>query len=166
MKTLKHYKDLFRYNSWANQRYREIMKNISWENFQVDTVIGNLLERIVHIFASYEMWYKRMQGKSPHTLIKVNDFGSWGELSDKWENNDELLMNYLDTLDEADLQRQTSYISLDGKKYTRRIRHILLHLILHPAYHRGQISATFKQLGFPPLPPSDMVVYFNEFPDD
>jgi uncharacterized damage-inducible protein DinB len=141
------------------------MKDIPWEDLQVETVIGNLLERIVHIFASYEMWYERMQGGSPQNLIKKEDFRSWNELSNKWESADQLLINYLSILDTSDLQKQISYTSLDGTKYIRKIRHVLLHLIQHPIYHRGQITAIFKQLGLPPLPPSDMVIYFKEFPE-
>ncbi len=165
MDILNHYKSLFRYNLWANQRYREKMKNILWEDLQVETVIGNLLERIVHVFESYEMWHQRMQGGSPQTIIKMEDFQSWDELSNKWESADQLLINYLHTIDTVDIQKHITYTSLDGTKYTRKIRHILLHLVQHPTYHRGQISAMFKQLGLPPLPPSDMVIYFNEFPE-
>ncbi|MDH5402351.1 MAG: DinB family protein [Candidatus Heimdallarchaeota archaeon] len=153
-------KDFFAWNMWANDRYREKLSEISIVELKVDTPYGKLLDRIIHIFASYEMWYLRMEGKSPNKVLNSSDFISWDAISSTWKNYDKLLLDFVEVLSPEDINRIVSYTSMDGTIYKRKIKHILMHLISHPNYHRGQISAIFKYLNLPALPSTDMVIYF------
>lgn len=155
---------LFRWNLWANSRYRKVLRTMDIERLKFETPYGIMLDRIIHIFGSFEMWHKRMNGESPRTMISSKDFASWDELEKKWIEFDELLLSYVSSLSSDQLGKEVAYISFDGKEYQRKIKHILLHLTAHPNYHRGQISSLFKLLNLPQLPPTDMVVYFLENP--
>ncbi len=151
---------LFEWNAWANERYRNVFREIGIDNLRIDTPYGNMLDRIVHIFASFEMWHKRMQGLSPSTVIKADQFTTWDDLESTWIKFDKLLIDYVSELNIEDMQRYVEYTSLDGKQYRRKIQHILLHLTAHPNYHRGQISSMFKMMKIADLPATDMVVFF------
>ena len=135
--------NLFEWNAWANRRYCEVFSKMEFNSLNMDTPYGNLLDRIVHIFASFEMWYKRMNGVSPRKVIRSDDFSTWENLQQTWIQFDELLLNYVRSITKEELETKVSYTSLDGSVYTRQIRHILLHLTAHPNYHRGQISSIF-----------------------
>ncbi|MCY3410499.1 MAG: DinB family protein [Candidatus Heimdallarchaeota archaeon] len=156
---------MFAWNAWANRRYRQVFSEMQFEELNRETPYGNLLDRIVHIFASFEMWYQRLQGESPTDTIKAADFNNWSELERKWIELDHLMLGYVDFLSDEELEQEVQYTSLDGKKYSRKQKHILLHLTAHPNYHRGQLSTYFKMEGLPALPSTDMVLYFLEVPE-
>lgn len=157
--------NLFEWNAWANRRYQEVFSSMDYNSLNLVTPYGNLLDRIVHIFSSFEMWYKRLNGQSPNNVVTSSDFSTWGELQIRWVEFDNLLLEYVRSISEDELERIVTYTSLDGSVYTRKIRHILLHLTAHPNYHRGQISAIFKMNNLPKLPATDMVIYFLENTD-
>lgn len=157
--------NLFEWNAWANMRYQKVFSSMEYNSLNVVTPYGNLLDRIVHIFSSFEMWHKRMNGESPDKVTQSSDFSTWDDLQSKWMEYDNLLLEYVKSVTEAELARTVTYTSLDGRVYTRKIRHIILHLTAHPNYHRGQISAIFKMNNLPKLPATDMVIYFLENTD-
>lgn len=151
---------LLEWNAWANEKYRQVLKDIPIDKMKIGTPYGRLLDRIVHIFASFKMWQQRMEGQSPQSVIKADDFDGWDDLFITWKEYEHSLINFSKGLSPDILQSEVSYTSLDGNTYTRQIRHIMLHLTAHQNYHRGQISAIFKERKLSPLPSTDMVIYF------
>ena len=152
---------MFNYNKWANTQYRKVLKIIDIEDLKRETKYGILLDRIVHIFASYQMWHKRLQNESPKEVIKTSDFNDWNELENKWIEMDNLLLDYVKSSGDDLLDQEVSYTSLDGRKFTRNRTDILFHLIQHPTYHRGQLSSIFKHSELPDLPATDVVVFLT-----
>lgn len=152
---------MFIYNKWANSRYRTVLRGISMVDLRIKTEYGLLLERIIHIFASYEMWYKRLHNQSPTEVIKSTDFSNWTELENKWIEMDDLLIEYLSVVSQDLLGETVSYTSLDGREFTRKREDILFHLIQHPTYHRGQLSSYFKHSELPNFPATDVVVFLT-----
>ena len=124
--------------------------------FRVDAII---LENLVtshdleegwrlftHLLAAQELWLSRMEGREPtlpvwpdpdaelcHTLLKRNREG---------------YRAFLATHDDED--RECSYTNSQGVPYTSTIGEILDHLLLHGAYHRGQIALQFRSAGIDP----------------
>lgn len=153
---------MFQWNAWANEKYRSVLQDITLYELKRDTPYGILLDRIIHIFASFKMWYQRMTGVSPDKVLSSSDFATWDELATTWKAYDQLLIDYVATLDDDALHETVEYVSLDKSTYRRKRKDILMHLTAHPNYHRGQISAIFKTSGLTSLPSTDMVVYFLE----
>lgn len=50
-------------------------------------------------------------------------------------------------LDDAGLAREVDYVNSLGEPWTSRVDTILLHAVMHSAYHRGQIATLLGQSG-------------------
>ena len=61
-----------------------------------------------------------------------------------------LWRDYLDGLLAADLSRAVSYKNSKGEVYTSAVEDILTHVLLHSAYHRGQIASHMRANGQTP----------------
>ena len=61
-----------------------------------------------------------------------------------------LWKNYLAASSEADLAKTVSYQNSKGETWSSRKDDILMHLITHSAYHRGQVAAAVRAAGFTP----------------
>jgi uncharacterized damage-inducible protein DinB len=66
-----------------------------------------------------------------------------GELHALWKD-------YLGTKTEAGLAQTVDYKNSQGEPWTSRVDDILMHLITHSAYHRGQAAASVRAAGFTP----------------
>ena len=61
-----------------------------------------------------------------------------------------LWKNYLTALGEAGLARSLTYKNTKGESFSSQKQDILLHVVMHSAYHRGQIAADMRAAGFSP----------------
>ena len=50
----------------------------------------------------------------------------------------------------SDLTAQASYQNSKGEKFSSRQADILMHVVMHGAYHRGQIAAAIRAAGSEP----------------
>jgi uncharacterized damage-inducible protein DinB len=57
-----------------------------------------------------------------------------------------------------DPNRVIEYKNLKGDAFAKPVWEILLHVVNHGTYHRGQIAAMLRQLGH--VPPSTDFIYF------
>ena len=59
-------------------------------------------------------------------------------------------MRCLETLDEEGLEDGVAYRNTKGEFWTSTVADILTHVVLHSAYHRGQIAAAIREAGGTP----------------
>ena len=141
MDLIAHFTRLFAYDGWANQ---EVLTGLRASA----TPLPRALELMAHIFSSERLWMARLEQK-PHTLpvwptltLEECD-GQATELPVLWKN-------YLADRSEADLAEPVSYRNSKGEPWSSRKDDILMHLITHSAYHRGQVAMAVRAAGRTP----------------
>lgn len=133
------FRRLFSYNDWANRETIKCLKQ---------TLPPRSLKFIAHILAAEKLWLERLQGK-PQSLPVWPDF----TLSQCQEHADELprlWRNYLEESAPAGLSRSVQYKNSKGEPWSSRESDILMHVIVHSAYHRGQIASDMRAAGLSP----------------
>jgi uncharacterized damage-inducible protein DinB len=68
--------------------------------------------------------------------------------------------NFLDSLTPEKLASDLTYKNLKGVEHKTPIQDVLMQLMLHSAYHRGQVAAAVREAGGKPAP-TDYVVYLR-----
>ena len=58
--------------------------------------------------------------------------------------------NYLDQLGEAGFEKNVAYQNTKGESWSNSVDDILTHVIMHSAYHRGQIASDMRATGHTP----------------
>ena len=71
------------------------------------------------------------------------------------------MMNFAAGLSEADWSREASYKTLAGKPFNTPLWQIVLHVVNHGSYHRGQVTNMLRQLGVKPVN-LDLVRFYRE----
>ncbi len=141
MDLVEHLQRLFAYDDWANREVLAVLQ-------QAETVPARSLKLVSHVLSAERLWLERLQ-QQKHTLSVWPDCTlqecetEAAELSVLWKN-------YLDTANEAGLSHPVSYRNSKGENWTNRKDDILLHVIMHSAYHRGQIATDMRAAGFTP----------------
>ncbi len=136
-----HFTRLFAYDAWANQEVLSGLRSAA-------TPPPRALILMAHIFSSQRLWMERLEQK-PQTLPVWPEFTleqcdrQAVELPVQWKS-------YLAGKSEADLAEPVSYQNSQGETWSSRKDDILMHLITHSAYHRGQAAAAVRAAGFTP----------------
>lgn len=140
MDLVKHLTRLFAYDEWAN---REVLANL-----RLLPPVPRAMELMSHVFSSQRLWMERMEQK-PQSLPVWPDF----TLEDSEKQAIELgtlWKGYLSRSTEADLAGPVRYQNSRGESWSSRKDDILMHLITHSAYHRGQAVQAVRAAGFTP----------------
>ena len=132
---------LFSYDDWAN---REVLTGLQTLNHPPLRSV----KLLAHIISAERLWLERLKVQK-QTYPVWPDFTlencqlEIAELPALWKA-------YLAFLKEEGLARSLTYKNSKGESWTSLKQDILMHVVMHSAYHRGQIAADMRAAGFTP----------------
>jgi uncharacterized damage-inducible protein DinB len=141
MSMISYFQRLFAYDDWAN---REVLASL--QGLKVPP--ARSLKFLAHIVSAERLWLERL-------LVQKQTYPVWpdfslsqcglevAELSGLWKN-------YLGSLKESDLTGDLTYKNTKGESWSSQKQDILMHVIMHSAYHRGQMAADIRSAGLTP----------------
>lgn len=136
-----YFRGLFEHVEWANERAIEAVRQ--GED-------PRALELLAHSLASEVVWYARIEtGQSAH--LKIWPTLSIDECADLARESARGYRKLVDGLTPDDLERSVTYRNSKGTEFRTRLGDILLHVVLHASYHRGQIAFRLRESGGEPV---------------
>ncbi len=147
----------FQYNRWANGRTLEAVRQLTNEeaNRYLYTSHHGVLGTLDHIYRADRIWMNRLQGGPALTLKDFENQKTLDSLEKIWLP---ILDQWRDWVATADLDSTLNYHNLAGKAASIKLWQMVLHLVNHSSYHRGQVTTMLRQLGHIPVQ-TDISVY-------
>ena len=144
--------ELFDYNYWARDRQLQACAGLTEEQFlrPLGNSFPSLRDTLTHLLAVEWLWLERWRGRSPQTLLAPAEFPTLAALSQRWQTVEREMREYLAGLSEEALECPLTCVSTRGQTWTYPLWRMILHLLQHQSYHRGQVTALFRQLGVQP----------------
>ncbi|HET7213436.1 MAG TPA: DinB family protein [Terriglobia bacterium] len=150
MDSLDSFRQLFEYDYWASQESLRSM-------MALDAPPARALKVAGHILGAQRIWLGRLETRggeppAPWPLMSLKEAGAaFNEMHERWKS---LLDNLApDRLDEDLVHRNSK-----GVESRVPVRDVLMQLVTHGAYHRGQIAAMVREAGGTPAP-TDYIVW-------
>jgi uncharacterized damage-inducible protein DinB len=130
------------YDAWANRA-------------TADALLGQspppprALRWMAHIVGAQWLWLLRLGFEDAERLAV------WPELSpeETVEHVERLAGDwprYLDGISGGELEGSIAYSNSKGERWTSHVRDVIEHVVIHSAYHRGQIAAELRASGMEP----------------
>ncbi|MDB6157589.1 MAG: DinB family protein [Gammaproteobacteria bacterium] len=143
------------YNKWANARLYRMSGALPQEAYRrnVGAYFGSLHGTLNHLLTADRIWMRRLTGSGDHpnelNAIVCDELQS---LHTARETEDERIVTFVETLEEAQFERQCDYRTLNGTPQKQPIGEILAHLFNHQTHHRAQAHTILTLLGVEPDP--------------
>jgi uncharacterized damage-inducible protein DinB len=156
-----HFLMMARYNAWANLRLYKMAGALPEELYrrEVGVYFKSLHETLNHLLVTDRIWMRRLTGKGSHpnklNAIAFDDFAS---LQAARTSEDLRIVNYIENLQEADIEKELDYSTLNGTPQKQPICEILAHWFNHQTHHRGQAHAVLTLVGVTEPEPLDLLV--------
>lgn len=132
-------KDLLDYNYEMNRRLIQLFIE---NKTATDARTTSLLS---HILNAQQVWNSRILGETPFGVWQLNP-------SDQLEKiNQSVYEKSLKIIEKLPLDKLILYQNTQGKRFSNSVCDILLHIVNHATYHRGQIATAFRIQGIQPL---------------
>lgn len=160
--TIHDLQSLYQYNAWANSQFYGALEGLEAARLTkpIESSFPSLLDTFAHIVAAEWVWLERWNGRNP------GSFPDWLErprLQDLRARLSEIELSraeLLRRLTEAELESEVTYRTLSGLPFTDRLLDLLLHVVNHSSYHRGQLTTMLRQMGATPVA-SDYVLFLR-----
>jgi uncharacterized damage-inducible protein DinB len=132
---MRHLRGLLRYDVWANRETLRALKR---------SAPPRSLRWLAHIVGAEYLWMARL--RRHQEILPV-----WPELGveacgERLDELSRLWPEYLDDTHES-LTEKVPYMNSKGEAWTNTVEEILTHVVIHSAYHRGQIAADVRASG-------------------
>ncbi len=154
--------DLLAYNRWANHQYLDVIARISDEQFtrKLGGSFGSVRDTLVHLAWAEWLWAKRWQKSSPQVRAIPDQFPTVESIRMYLKDVEEAQIRVF-SHGEADLRTvRIRYTNLKREEWEYTLEQMVYHLMMHSAYHRGQLATLLRQLDVVP-PTTDYLVYLD-----
>lgn len=146
MELLDYFRRQFEYDTWANREVLFTIQRISAS--ASETQLTRSLQLLSHILSAERLWLERLAARRqslpvwPKFLLDQCE-AQIEELSGLWRD-------YFLQLTSFTLSEKITYQNSKGESWSSTVQDILTHVLLHSAYHRGQIASCMREAGHTP----------------
>ena len=139
----------FEYSLWASLKVLEAAEKLSQEVVEKDrgNSFGGILDTLAHVFQADRVWWKRFSGEPYFTLTQADDFFDLQKLKAEWPVVMGEFVAWIRAQDDSKFEERLFWRNIRGEDKEEVMYKILLHIVNHGTYHRGQVITMIKQAG-------------------
>jgi uncharacterized damage-inducible protein DinB len=141
MELIEHLRRQFAYDAWAN---REVLAGLK----SSQRPAARPLQLLAHILSAERLWLERIRNQ-PQSLPVWPDLTA-EQCEEQITKLAQLWHEFLGQLSPAGLAEKVAYKNSKGERWTSTVEDVLTHVLLHSAYHRGQIASQVRASGEQP----------------
>ncbi|MCX6629455.1 MAG: DinB family protein [Candidatus Solibacter sp.] len=144
--------EMFDHNYWARDRQLQACARLTEEQFlrPLGNSFPSLRDTLTHLLAVEWIWLERWRGRAPRVLLSPEEFPTLSALSQRWRTVEHEMREHVAGLSEEAIEWPMTCVSTRGQPWTYTLWRMILHLLNHQSYHRGQVTALLRQLGEQP----------------
>jgi uncharacterized damage-inducible protein DinB len=154
---------MFDFHYWARDRVLGAADSLTPEQYArpLGNSFPSIQDTLNHLYLAERIWYARWHGESPATVIGT-PLPDLATLRARWAEHEALMRAFVAAQTDETLASTLQYRLLNGQEGISAYWQMLLQLINHGSYHRGQVVTMLRQLGAATVPGTDLIVYFRE----
>jgi len=155
--------DFIAYDRWANLRLIHTARDLDRHDFirPVVSSFPSVQQTLVHIIWAEELWLERWQGRSFVPALDAEKYPTLESVERKIVEIAERQRRFLEGLDPGTEERLVTYRNFRDEEWEYGLAQMVQHMVLHSAYHRGQLVTLLRQLGLTP-PNTDYLTFVDE----
>ena len=132
---------MFAYDHWANRECLKAMRTGG-------SVPGATVSRLAHILSAEKLWLERL--KKERQSMPVWPSSTMEECEALADEMAGAWRSYLAKLTPEGLGEKIEYRNSKGEAWSSHVEDVLMHVLMHSAYHRGQIALEMRAAGLEP----------------
>jgi uncharacterized damage-inducible protein DinB len=163
MSALKNVRMLTRYAAWANSLlYTTLGEQPEPELTKPRQILfGNLIRTLNHVYTIDLVWQAHLEGRAHGFTTRTPDVQvSFADLRIAQATLDSWYIRYAEEMSDRAGEEIVNFTFIGGGEGSMTRGDILLHVVNHTTYHRGQIAAMIYQIPAQP-PTTDLPVFLR-----
>ena len=152
-----------RYHKWATAQIMDECLKLTAEQLVKDFKgsFGSIYDTAKHLYQADSIWLDRLEGRPTDNLARYEAPGCTFELRDAWAAVQDKMLAFGAGLSETDWAGEIAYKTQAGGSFKSAIWQVVLHVVNHGTYHRGQITNMLRMTGVKAVN-TDMIRFFRD----
>lgn len=146
---------------WADGQMLEMVQHLDSSVLEREEGVsfGSISGTVQHIYKAERLWYQRVTGE-PVLHIGAVETPTLAELAELWPSHHEQWRHWAAELESNAWFNSILVRNSAGLEARSPYWQIVLHLVNHGTYHRGQVMSLVRQAGFPVVS-TDLIAYYR-----
>jgi uncharacterized damage-inducible protein DinB len=149
------------YTTWANQKLAEVIVTLPAELLlkELPSSFNSIHVTLLHMWDAESIWWQRMKLQENIIRPSTNFSGTTQEALQNLQAQNRQWEEWVQSATDMGLDHVFKYYNTKREHFKQPVYQVLLHIMNHGAYHRGQIVNMLRQLGQQKIPPTDFIVW-------
>lgn len=151
------------YNVWANRKIADFLESAGENIFHSEVISSfpSVQKTVLHIWDAEYIWLKRLQGESLTTFPGKNFTGTMLQCLQGWLQCSQQFADYIASQNEQYYSSVCHYENMKGDAFSNTVEGIVMHVVNHGAFHRGQVITLLRQQGYTQLNSTDLITFLR-----
>jgi uncharacterized damage-inducible protein DinB len=120
----------------------------------------SLFDTLNHVYLAELVWIKRLQGNRDARLADLESPVDLAALAQTWPDLHRTWIDWSRSHSSEDFEAPLILRNMQGTESQMPLWQIVLHVVNHGSYHRGQVATMLRQSGIKP-PGTDLVTFYR-----
>jgi uncharacterized damage-inducible protein DinB len=149
------------YNIWANKLLLDAICLLPEEKQKKELASSfkSLYATVLHMLDAESIWWQRMKLQERIIRPSENFAGDMKEAANNLLSQNRQWDEWINNSNEHQLHHVFHYQNTKKEQFKQPIYQMLLHMLNHGTYHRGQLVNMLRQLGVEKIPGTDFIVW-------
>ena len=154
--------DQIEYTCWANGLVVDAVEKLTAEQFvrPMGSSFASVRDTLVHAMWAEWVWLERWEGRSSREVFDPQAFPTLASIRERWTEIETRRQGLIAGMRAGAEARRVSYVNRLGERWEYPLGQMMQHVVIHSAYHRGQVVTLLRQLGAS-APTTDYLVYWD-----
>ena len=147
---------------WADDSMLAALSQASPDQIHQDrgSSFKSLFDTLNHVYLAELVWLTRVQGNPEAKLADLPAPADLKALAQAWPALHQTWIDWVGPLSTGDLQKTLTLRTAQGAEFPVPLWQIVLHMVNHGSYHRGQVATMLRQSGLKP-PGTDLLTFYR-----
>lgn len=154
--------ELVNYHYWANDRILKAVESLPAEAYhqELGNSFSSIAATLAHLMYAEAVWLSRWTGETIPAPTP-DEVASPAAARERWRSLEERFRRFVAGLEAGDLERVHTMRNTAGKEFQHPLREMLLQVLNHGTYHRGQVVTMLRQVGAGAVS-TDLILYYRK----
>ena len=147
-----YYRHMFDFLTWGDRVMLAAARTVPEDGYfrEQPISLGSVHKLLTHAIAVERIWLSRCQGRDARRFEDETDHPTLADLERNWPPLHGEWLAFLSVQTPESLAADLAYRNSRGEPYRLPLGHVLLHVLDHATYHRGQLNSMIKLAGGKP----------------
>jgi uncharacterized damage-inducible protein DinB len=149
------------YNAWANQKLFELILSLPEEMHtrELANSFPSLYKTILHMHDAESIWWQRLKMQERIIVPSETMKGKLEEVVSSLLNQSRQWEEWIGTASDLAIEHVCQYQNSKREHFKQPVYQMILQVLNHNSYHRGQLVTMLRQLNVEKIPQTDYIVW-------